>query len=86
MKLMEFGKIDLKDSDAVKQRLGEFFKLHADNDMKPTVAGMAMALGVDRRRLWEIKTGNLKGGLSESNLPPVTLDSIKKAYLLMENL
>jgi hypothetical protein len=54
--------------------------------MKPTVAGLAMALGMDRRRLWEIKTDAAVGGTGKQHLPPETLDSIKKAYKLMENL
>ena len=45
-----------------------------------------MALGLDRRRLWEIKTGALVGGQSKQHLPTETMDSIKKAYKLMENL
>lgn len=86
MQLMNMPEIDLKDPEQVIDRLNEYFRIHAENDMKPTVAGMGMALGLDRRRLWEIKTGNLKGGSSEYDLPTLTLDSIKKAYKLMENL
>jgi hypothetical protein len=52
--------------------------------MKPTVAGLGMALGLDRRRLWEIKTGNHT--TSTPKLPREVEDSIKKAYKLMENL
>ena len=87
MQLMNLPDIDLKDTEQVVDRLNEYFKIHADNDMKPTVAGMGMALnGMDRRRLWEIKTDNLKGGTSKWDLPTSTLDAIKKAYKLMENL
>ena len=87
MKLMNLPEIDLKDPEQVIDRLNEYFQIHADNDMKPTVAGMGLALnGMDRRRLWEIRTGNLKGGNSEYDLPTLTLDSIKKAYKLMENM
>ncbi len=68
----------------VNDRLNEFFKIHADADMKPTVSGMGMALGLDRRRLWEIKTGAKKGGLTEYDLPNETLVSIKRAYEYME--
>ena len=84
MVLFNMEKIDMKDIDAVQSRINEFFMLYASNDMKPTVAGMAMALNMDRRRLWEIKTGNK--GISTPDLPPCGQDSIKKAYNLMENL
>ena len=84
MVLFNMEKIDMTDIDAVQSRINEFFMLYASNDMKPTVAGMAMALNMDRRRLWEIKTGNK--GISTPDLPPCVQDTIKKAYNLMENL
>jgi hypothetical protein len=83
-RLFNLPSIDLKDPQQVNDRLNEFFQIHAEADMKPTVAGMGMALGLDRRRLWEIKTGNLKGGVTEYDLPTPTLVSIKKAYEYME--
>ena len=87
MQLMRLPDIDLNDTEQVEQRLEEYFTIHFENDLKPTVAGMGLALnGMDRRRLWEIKTGNLKGGTTEYNLPTSTLDAIKKAYKIMENL
>lgn len=84
MELFKLPSIDLKDPEQVSDRLGEFFEIHARYDMKPTVAGMGMALGLDRRRLWEIKTGNLKGGTTKYDLPTLTLETIKKAYEYME--
>ena len=86
MQLMNLPDIDLKDPEQVIDRLNEYFRIHAENDMKPTVAGMGMALGLDRRRLWEIKTGNFGTQKSLEELPTLTKDSIKKAYKLMENL
>ena len=80
-KLFNLPSIDLKDPAQVNERLNEFFTIHAEADMKPTVSGMGMALGLDRRRLWEIKTG-----VNDRNqdLPTLTRDSIKKAYEYME--
>lgn len=87
MKLMNLPEIDLKDPEQVIDRLNEYFQIHADNDMKPTVAGMGLALnGMDRRRLWEIRTGNFGTQKSLEELPTLTKDAIKKAYKLMENM
>ena len=83
-KLFNLPPIDLKDPAQVNDRLNEFFRIHAEADMKPTVSGMGMALGLDRRRLWEIKTGAKMGGNSQYDLPTLTLDSIKRAYEYME--
>ncbi len=84
MKFFDMPRVDLHDPAAVRERLGEYFKIYAEADLKPTVAGMAMALGVDRRRLWEIKTGTAVGGVGKQNLPPETLDFVKKAYDILE--
>ena len=86
IELMNMPDIDVMDAGQVEQRINDYFKLYAKHDMRPTVAGLAMALGLDRRRLWEIKTGAPVGGTGKQHLPPETLDSIKKAYFLMENL
>ena len=68
MKLFQLPNIDLNDPKQVEDRLAEYFQIHYEADLKPTVAGMGMALnGMDRRRLWEIKTDNLKGGTSQYN-------------------
>ena len=87
LKLATLPDIDLYDPEQVQARLTEFFQIHADNDLKPTVAGMGLALnGMDRRRLWEIRTGAAKGGTTPYDLPTSTLVCIKKAYKMMENL
>ena len=84
MKLFTLPPIDLAEPEQVQSRLAEFFQIHADADMKPTVAGMGMALGLDRRRLWEIKSGNYHTSKTLSELPTLTTDTIKKAYEYME--
>ena len=83
IQLMNMPKVDLHKPEDVATRLTEYFQLHADNDMKPTVMGMAMALGLDRRRLWEIRTDVDN---RNQDLPTMTRDYIKNAYKTMENL
>ena len=84
MKFFSMPAIDLHDPNAVQERLIEYFQIYAEADLKPTVAGMGMALGLDRRRLWEIKSGAMVGGVGKQNLPPETLDLVKKAYEILE--
>ena len=87
MKLASLPSVDLQDGEAVEQRVMEYFQIHADNDMKPTVMGLGIALGLDRRRLWEIKTGHNVGcSHSPMALPARSVDAVKKAYFIMENL
>ena len=86
MKLFNLPRIDLRDPEQVVERLSEYFQIHFDADLKPTVAGMAMALGVDRRRLWEIRTDTPTSNRWVEDLPTLTKDSIKRAYDFMENM
>lgn len=87
LELMNLPTIDMKDPVAVQKRINEYFGIMAKYDTKPTVAGLGLALnGMDRRRLWEIKTGNPQGGAGNFNLPQETMDAIKKAYKIMETL
>ena len=84
MQFFDMPKVDLHDSEAVHERLSEYFRIYGEADLKPTVAGMAMCLGVDRRRLWDIKSGNYINVGGYKDLPPETVDLIKKAYDILE--
>jgi hypothetical protein len=86
LKLFNLPPIDLHNPEQVQTRLAEYFQIHIEGDLKPTVAGMAMALGIDRRRLWEIKTGASTSNRWVEDLPNETKDSIKKAYDFLETL
>ncbi len=87
IELLKMPNIDLKDVEAVQKRIEEYFVLYANADMKPTVAGMAMALGISRKTLWAITHDAPTGGAGyKTALPPQVADSIKKAYFLLENL
>ena len=86
LKLFKLPPVDLHEPEQVQTRLAEYFQIHVDADVKPTVAGMAMALGIDRRRLWEIRVGAKMGGTTPYDLPTLSLDYIKKAYDVVENL
>ena len=84
MKFFDMPRVDLKNPEAVRERLAEYFRIYGEADLKPTVAGMAMCLGVDRRRLWDIKTGNYTNVGGYKDLPPETVDLVKKAYEILE--
>ena len=85
MKFFDMPKVDLHDPKAVRERLSEYFNIYGEADLKPTVAGMAMALGVDRRRLWAIANDQPTGGGGKlMNIPSESADLIKKAYEILE--
>ena len=76
--------IDIDSDEAVEQRIFEYFQYCIEKDIRPGVEGMAMALGVNRRTLWDWETGNRRGNSI------VRADIIKKAKqfiaLYLENL
>lgn len=88
MELFNMPNIDLENVEEVQQRLSEYFALYARNDMKPTVAGMALALnGKSRQWLWAVCNNQpVNGQGSPILLPPEVTDTIKRARFLLENL
>ena len=87
IELFNMPSIDLHDEEAVAKRLEEYFALYAKYDTKPTVAGMAMALGMNRRTLIAIVNDYATGGSGyKTALPQEVALHIKKAHYLLENL
>ena len=85
MKFFDMPRVDLKNPEAVRERLSEYFRIYGEADLKPTVAGMAMALGFNRRTLWAIANDQPTGGNGyHMNLPAETTDLVKKAYEMLE--
>ena len=88
LRLMHLPDIDLRDPVAVQARIDEYFAIVTEYGNKPTVAGLGLALnGMDRRRLWEIRSGqygNTRGETAE--LPREVTVIIKRTYKIMEEL
>ena len=87
-KLFAMPEIDMTDPEQVGERLGEYFKLYAEADLKPTVAGMAIALnGMSTNQLRCIVVNRATGGVGykPAIAKPVAV-LIKKAYATLENL
>ena len=53
-------KIDLDNEEEVDERCKEYFRIVSKNDMKPSIEGLALALGIGRTKLWEMRTGKCK--------------------------
>ncbi|MCH5203116.1 MAG: hypothetical protein J1F03_00125 [Oscillospiraceae bacterium] len=77
LRLASLPKCDLKSTESVTQRITEYFEICAEDDMKPSVAGLALAMDIDRRYLWEIREGH-KGK------NPEVADAIKKAMKILD--
>lgn len=80
MGIYNMPKIDTSNDEEVEERIQEYFEYCFNNDLKPGVEGMALAIGVDRRTLWEWETGRKRGVVDSSRA-----DIIKKAKLFLAN-
>lgn len=83
LELMKMPKIDNTNAEQVQTRIIDYFQLCANYDMKPTISGLGLCIGLDRRRLWEIKN-DVEGW--NKNIPNDVRDIIKTTYVSMEQL
>ena len=72
LRLAELPPVSMQDGAAVTDRVYEYFKICEQEDMKPSVAGLALALDCDRTYLWKIRSGDREG-------KPEVVHAIKKA-------
>lgn len=79
--IMQLPKIDFRNPEELRNRVVEYFSLCAQHDMKPGVAAVGLAIGLDRRRLWEIRSGNKVG---VSGIPQECKDIINEVYDSLE--
>lgn len=57
LELASMGEVDLMDAEAVSRRLGDYFAIYSQADMKPTFTGMALALNISTQKLRRIRNG-----------------------------
>lgn len=74
--LFKLKPLSLNDAEEVEERTETYFDICNQNDMKPSVAGYALALGIDRRTLWAYVSGTRVK-------PPAVVDVLKRAYALL---
>lgn len=79
--IMQLPKIDITVPEQLATRLNDYFSLCAEHDMKPGVAALALAVGLDRRRLWEINNDVPGRNLA---IPEESKKIIKMAYNSLE--
>lgn len=75
LELMQLGRPDMTNTETIKQRVIEYFKICERNDMKPSVEGMSLAFGVDRKTLYRWVNGIL-----DSHIPAEGRAYLKAAY------
>ena len=78
MAMFDWPDVDMKEPEQVRERIGQYLALCAKDDMKPSVAGLALAFGVDRKTIWA-----WANGVDSAYLPTESRNFIKKVYQLL---
>lgn len=78
MAMFDWPDVDMKEPEQVRERIGQYLALCAKDDMKPSVAGLALAFGVDRKTIWA-----WANGVDSAYLPAESRNFIKKVYQLL---
>lgn len=60
--------INTDDAQQVSERIDKYHLFCIQNDIKPDMVGMALAIGVDRTTLWRWETGDVKKGKDVCNI------------------
>ena len=55
LELAKLPKCNLHDPEEVRTRTLAYFEMCMENDLKPSLSGLALSLGTDRIRLWEAR-------------------------------
>lgn len=75
LEIARLPKIDTKNVEQLQNRIGEYFDICYKNDMKPSVVGIALAIGCDRSTLWKWSVEKSDRG-----------NTIKRAYVILDQM
>lgn len=73
--MWDWPRLTFTDNNAIIERTNQYFQHCANNDMKPSVEGLAFAYGVDRRLLWRYANG-----VDSAFVPDECRNTLKRAY------
>lgn len=75
MRFWKLDKVNEKSPEDVEKRLEFYFSACQEDDVKPSVAGLALCLGIGRNTLWK-----WVNGIDSSNVAPECRNLLKKGY------
>lgn len=78
LKMWDWPSVDMAKPEDVRDRITLYFQTCADDDMKPSVAGLALGFGIDRRTLWK-----WINGVQSDFVAAESRVTLKKAYQIL---
>ena len=79
MRLASLPKIEMSDPAQVEERCETYFRMAAEDDAKPSLAALSLALGIDRAYLYMLCNGVKRGN-------PDSVKVLKKARQILDTL
>lgn len=61
----DMPKIDINSDEQVEQRINDYFDYCIEAQLRPTVEGLGIALGIDRKTLYNWETGKTRAQFSD---------------------
>jgi hypothetical protein len=83
-KLTKLKRVDFSKPKELAERIDQYFELCMSAGVKPQVTALALALGINRSQLWELKVGYRKKWIE--NVPQESKDIINIAYSILESI
>ena len=80
VRMSRWPKIDTNDADQVIGRINDYYSYCAENDVKPDVSSLALAIGVNRITLWKWENG------VDSNKPESVRTALREARAINESI
>ena len=77
LRLAALPQININDPDELQKRVLEYFQICAEDNIKPSVVGLAVSMGVDRRKIWDYVN-------EVRPINPQSRGVLKKAYELLD--
>lgn len=85
MEIANRPKCDLFNPDQVREYINEYFMIFQKYGLKPTIAGLALMLGTNRQRIYDMKTGISQHG-KPVKYPEETVEMVRSVYQMLENM
>lgn len=86
LNLFKLPRVNLKNPTEIKTRVADYFAICQNADMKPSVAGLALSLGISRSTLWALTHDRPISPTTKVVYPRDTVDALKVAYDILEGL
>lgn len=80
LEFIDLERVDFKETSGVRDRMVFWLMKCDEYDIRPTIIGMANALGIDRTQLYQLVSGNYPNGKVPYGASQETVSLLQKIY------